>query len=69
MHLYRFLSGKDDVSFCQKVSKALSEGWILYGSSHYQFDAEARAMRCGQAVTREVEESVYDPNRNLSDYE
>ncbi|MCA8930510.1 MAG: DUF1737 domain-containing protein, partial [Alphaproteobacteria bacterium] len=29
--IYRFLSGPDDSSFCHKVSKAMSEGWQLYG--------------------------------------
>jgi hypothetical protein len=31
MVIYRFLSGEDDSSFCHKVTKALSEGWLLYG--------------------------------------
>lgn len=69
MHIYRFLSGDDDSSFCHKVSKALTEGWILYGPSHYQFDASANKMRCGQAVTKEVEGQDYDPDKKLVDYE
>jgi len=28
---YRLLSGPDDASFCLKVSKALAEGYKLYG--------------------------------------
>ena len=29
--VYRYLTGKDDVSFCAKVTKALNEGYELYG--------------------------------------
>jgi len=69
MHIYRFLSGNDESSFCHKVSKALSEGWVLYGPSHYQFDPSSNSMRCGQAVTKEVENQPYDPDKNLTTYE
>ena len=27
---YRFLTGPDDVGFCQKLSDALAEGYVLY---------------------------------------
>ena len=27
---YRFLTGPDDAGFCQKVSDALAEGYVLY---------------------------------------
>jgi len=30
--LYRFLTGKDDAAFCQRVSDALAEGYRLYGN-------------------------------------
>lgn len=68
MHIYRFLSGEDDNSFCHKVTKALSEGWILYGQPIYVFDPSTNKMRCGQAVTKEVEEQHYDPEKKLGDY-
>ena len=29
---YRLLSGPDDRSFCEKVSAALADGYVLYGS-------------------------------------
>ena len=29
---YRLLTGPDDRSFCERVSKALEEGYELYGS-------------------------------------
>ncbi|MEM0922278.1 MAG: DUF1737 domain-containing protein [Pseudomonadota bacterium] len=66
MIAYRFLSGEDDATFCHKVSQALSNGWTLYGEPIYAFDAAAGKMRCGQAVTKEVE-GKYSPDLNLSE--
>lgn len=68
MHIYRFLSGDDDSSFCHKVTKALAEGWVLYGEPHYVFDGGTQKMRCGQAVTKQVEYQAYDPDKKLTDY-
>ncbi len=55
MKLYRLLTEEDTSAFCHKVSEALSKGWVLYGDPTYAFDASAGVMRCGQAVTKEVE--------------
>lgn len=68
MLIYRFLTGEDDSSFCHKVTKALSEGWELYGPPTYAYDEMSKKMRCGQAVTRTVRDQPYDPDRKLSDY-
>jgi hypothetical protein len=68
MQIYRFLSGDDDSAFCHKVTKALSEGWALHGSASYAFDAATQKMRCGQAVTRDVADQPYDPDKKLVDY-
>jgi hypothetical protein len=68
MHIYRFLTASDDSSFCHKVTKALSEGWSLHGSPTYAYDAEAKIMKCGQAVTRLVADQPYDPDKKLVDY-
>lgn len=68
MLIYRFLTGEDDSSFCHKVTKALSEGWVLYGNTTYAYDAAAKRMKCGQAVTRVVADQPYDPERKLVDY-
>lgn len=67
MKLYRFLSGPDDASFCHKVSAALDRGWQLHGSPTYAFDAANGAMRCGQAVVKEIEGKDYDPAMKLSE--
>ena len=45
---YRFLTGPDDASFCQKVSDALGEGYILYGSP--VITSHNGELVCGQAV-------------------
>jgi len=68
MRLYRFLSGPDDSSFCHKVTEALNKGWHLYGSPTYAFDAEAKKMRCGQGVVKDVDGVDYDPLMKLGDF-
>ena len=65
--LYRLLTGSDDSSFCHKITKALSEGWELYGDPQYAADPASGTLRCAQAVTKQVEEP-YDPARKLSEY-
>ncbi|MBC7157564.1 MAG: DUF1737 domain-containing protein [Rhodobacteraceae bacterium] len=64
MKLYRFLSADDTSAFCHKVSEALSNGWELYGDPAYAFDAANGVMRCGQAVTKQVEGS-YSPDLGI----
>ncbi|NQZ71819.1 MAG: DUF1737 domain-containing protein [Dinoroseobacter sp.] len=47
---------EDDTSeFCHKVSDALAKGWVLHGDPVMSFDAARGVMRCGQAVTKEVD--------------
>jgi hypothetical protein len=45
---YRFLSGVDDATFCQRVSDVLAEGYILYGNPVMVMDNGNRIV--GQAV-------------------
>lgn len=68
MRLYRFLTGPDDASFCHRVSAALNRGWQLHGPPAYAFDAATNAMRCGQAVVKEVDGVEYDPEMKLGEY-
>lgn len=68
MQIYRFLTGEDDSTFCHKVTKALTEGWTLYGSTTYAYDALQKKMKCGQAVTKVVRDQPYDPDKKLADY-
>ncbi len=64
MKIYRFLSEEDTSAFCHKVSEALSKGWELYGTPTQTFDAAAGVMRCGQAVTKEID-GAYHPDMKL----
>ena len=45
---YRFLTGLDDADFCQKVSDALAEGYVLYGDP--VIASCNGEIVCGQAV-------------------
>lgn len=65
--LYRFLTAPDTSEFCHKVTKALNDGWELYGDPQYASDPKTGEMRCGQAVTK-VTGEVYDPERKLGAY-
>ena len=64
--LYRMLTADDTPAFCHKVSAALSKGWELYGTPTYAYDEANGVMRCGQAVTKDVERD-YDPDMQLGE--
>ncbi len=66
MWAYRFLSEDDSAAFCHKVTKALNQGWELYGSPTYAFDAARGVMRCGQAVVKQAP-GAYAPETKLAD--
>ena len=53
--LYRLLTEDDTSEFCHKVSDAFAKGWVLHGDPVMSFDAARGVMRCGQAVTKEVD--------------
>lgn len=56
MKVYRYLTGKDDVYFCARVSKALNEGYALYGAPTMTFNGTEVIV--GQAIVKdEVDES------------
>ncbi len=65
--LYRLLTGSDDTEFCHKITRALNEGWSLYGSPAVSFNEKTGTTVCAQAVTRQTSEP-YDPERRLGDY-
>ena len=48
------------------VSEALNKGWALYGDPTYAFDAANGVMRCGQAVTKDVD-GTYTPDVKLGE--
>ncbi len=65
--VYRYLTGPDDASFCHRVTQALSLGWSLYGSPTLAFDSAKGVAICGQALTKEVEDTDYNPNLKFSE--
>ena len=46
--LYRFLSGVDNAEFCQRISDALADGYVLHGNPVMVMDNDVRIV--GQAV-------------------
>ena len=67
MKAYRYLTGKDDSSFCHRVTEALNKGWLLHGPPTLTYDSAKGEVVCGQAVTQEVDNLQYDPQMKLSD--
>ena len=53
MRRYRFLTGPDDRSFCDRITEALNEGWELHSAPSLTFDPTKGRVICGQAITRE----------------
>ncbi len=47
---YRLLTGTDDHAFCVRVSDALAEGYVLYGSPSCTYDPNQDRMLVAQAV-------------------
>ena len=55
MKVYKYLTGKDDVIFCARVTKALNEGYELYGSPTMTFNGTDVIV--GQAIMKEADEA------------
>ena len=64
--VYRFLILEDTPAFCQKITKALSEGWELYGNPTYKFDVSLERLRCGRAETKAID-APYDPKKRFAE--
>lgn len=60
MKVYRYLTGKDDVKFCARVTKALNEGYQLYGSPTMTFNGTDVIV--GQAIMKEVADESEIPS-------
>ncbi|MGE8654714.1 DUF1737 domain-containing protein [Acinetobacter gandensis] len=59
MKVYRYLTGKDDVNFCARVTKALNEGYELYGAPTMSFNGSDIIV--GQAIVKDVEDESQVP--------
>ena len=46
----KWMTGKDDRAFCERVSEALEQGWRLYGSPAMTFDGDSGTIKVAQAV-------------------
>jgi hypothetical protein len=47
---YRLLTGPDDHAFCERVSQALAEGYVLHGDPACTYDPEQGRIIVAQAV-------------------
>ncbi|WP_438282655.1 DUF1737 domain-containing protein [Pseudomonas alabamensis] len=47
---YRLITGKDDESFCRRVSEQLALGYKLHGSASVTYDSERKSVIAAQAV-------------------
>ena len=47
---YRLLTGRDDHAFCERVSQALAEGCVLYGSPAITYNPDKACAWVAQAV-------------------
>ncbi|ASN40188.1 DUF1737 domain-containing protein [Paeniglutamicibacter terrestris] len=45
---YRLITGPDDSSFCERISTALTEGYVLHGGPAVTFDGTN--VICAQAI-------------------
>lgn len=54
MKVYRYLTGKDDSSFCARVTQALNQGYELYGSPTMTFNGTDVIV--GQVIIKEVDD-------------
>ncbi|OTG67713.1 DUF1737 domain-containing protein [Acinetobacter silvestris] len=61
MKVYRYLTGQDDVQFCARVTKALNEGYELYGSPTMTFNGVDVIV--GQAVIKDIQDESEIPQR------
>ncbi len=52
---YRLITGKDDASFCSRISALLEEGYVLYGSPALTYNGNdviaAQALILGEKNT------------------
>ncbi|MBV4533870.1 DUF1737 domain-containing protein [Pseudomonas sp. SWRI107] len=48
--VYRLITGKDDASFCWRISEQLALGYQLYGSPSVTFDATLGHVIAAQAL-------------------
>ncbi|MGE0753708.1 MAG: DUF1737 domain-containing protein [Alphaproteobacteria bacterium] len=55
MRLYRYITGKDDDTFCKRVSSGLNNGWELHGSPTLTYNDKTNEVICGQALVKNAQ--------------
>lgn len=66
MNLYRLLTAPDiGDGFCRKVTRALNDGWELYGSPAMSTDPKTGEVICAQAVIK-TQDGAYREDELLS---
>lgn len=53
---YRLITGKDDSSFCERISQLLDEGYTLYGSPSVTFNG--KDVIAAQAVILKKDQKI-----------
>ena len=67
MKIYKYLTGKDDVNFCARVTKALNEGYELYGAPTMTFNGTDVIV--GQVIIKEIEDKSELPEKFKEAYQ
>ena len=66
MQLYRLLTAADEGdAFCRKVTRALNDGWALYGSPSISVDPTTGKLMCAQGVVKS-QDGTYSESEKLS---
>lgn len=50
LSVYRLITGKDDATFCHRISEALALGYVLHGSPAVTYDAQKQCVIAAQAI-------------------
>ncbi len=56
---YSLITGKDDSSFCERISKLIEEGYRLYGSPSVTYNGKD-VIAAQAVILPEVQESIAD---------
>jgi len=54
---YRLITGKDDASFCERISKLIEEGYNLYGSPSVTYNGKD-VIAAQAVVLPEVQKAI-----------
>ena len=55
---YRLITGKDDASFCSRISALLEEGYVLYGSPALTYNGRLR-FNCTRIIAEPILEREF----------